>query len=334
MISIIRKQTFTTKLIVACVALAGMLLISLLLGASHTTMNDVWLALFSKQSTESATIIHDIRLPREIGAVFVGAALAVSGAIMQALTRNPLAEPGLLGLSAGASAMLAISFALFPSLSYVGIIAACFIGALIGTVMVFSISAAKKGAMSPFRIVLAGAAVSAFLYAVEQGVGLYFKVSKDISMWTAGGLIGTSWTQLQMMIPFIVGAILIAVIFSRQLTILSLDENVAIGLGQNIGLIKAVLFAIVTILTGTAVALVGNIAFVGLMVPHIVRAITGTDYRYIIPMSAIIGAILMVFADTVARTINAPYETPVIAVVALLGLPFFLVITRKGAHFS
>jgi len=334
MISIIRKQTFTTKLIVACVALAAMLLISVLLGASNTTMNDVWLALFSKHSTESATIIHDIRLPREIGAVFVGAALAVSGAIMQALTRNPLAEPGLLGLSAGASAMLAISFALFPSLSYVGIIAACFIGALIGTVMVFSISAAKKGAMSPFRIVLAGAAVSAFLYAVEQGVGLYFKVSKDISMWTAGGLIGTSWTQLQMMIPFIVGAILIAIIFSRQLTILSLDENVAIGLGQNIGLIKAILFAIVTILTGTAVALVGNIAFVGLMVPHIVRAITGTDYRYIIPMSAIIGAILMVFADTVARTINAPYETPVIAVVALLGLPFFLVITRKGAHFS
>src|SRR5690625_898861 len=334
MISIIRKQTFTTKLIVACVALAVKLLISILLGASNTTMNDIWLALFSKNSTESATIIHDIRLPRAIGAVFVGTALAVSGAIMHALPRNPLAAPGLFGLSAGASAMLAISFALFPSLPYVGIIASCFIGALIGTVMVFSISAAKKGAMSPFRIVLAGAAVSAFLYAVEQGVGLFFMVSKDISMWTAGGLIGTSWTQLQIMIPFIVGAILIAIIFSRQLTILSLDENVAIGLGQNIGLIKAILFAIVTILTGTAVALVGNIAFVGLMVPHIVRAITGTDYRYIIPMSAIIGAILMVFADTVARTINAPYETPVIAVVALLGLPFFLVITRKGAHFS
>src|SRR5699024_5110410 len=168
-------------------------LISILLGASNTTMNDIWLALFSKNSTESATIIHDIRLPREIGAVFVGAALAVSGAIMQALTRNPLAEPGLLRLSARACAMLAI----LTSLYYVGIIAACFVGALIGTVMVFSISAAKKGAMSPFRIVLAGAAVSAFLYAVEQGVGLFFKVSKDISMWTAGGLIGTSWTQLQ-----------------------------------------------------------------------------------------------------------------------------------------
>src|SRR5699024_12658737 len=124
---------------------------------------DILISLFSNDSTESAMINHDIRIPREIVAVFVGSALSVSGDIIQALTRNPLAEPGLLGLSAGASAMLAISFALFPSLSYVGIIAACFIGALIGTVMVFSISAAKKGAMSPFRIVLAGAAVSAFL---------------------------------------------------------------------------------------------------------------------------------------------------------------------------
>src|SRR5688500_13870942 len=116
--------------------------------------------------------------------------------------------------------------------------------------------------MSPCRLVLAGAAVSALLSAVEPGAGVFRKVSKDISMWTAGGLLGTSWTQLPIMIPFIVGAILIAIIFSRQLTILSLDENVAIGLGQNIGLIKAILFAIVTILTGTAVALVGNIAFV------------------------------------------------------------------------
>src|SRR5699024_12175354 len=133
-----------------------------------------------------------------------------------------------------------------------------------------------------------------------------------------------SWTQLQIMIPVIVGSILIAIIFSRQLTILSLDENVAIGLGQNIGLIKAILFAIVTILTGTAVALVGNIAFVGLMVSHIVRAITGTDYRYIIPMSAIIGAILMIFADTVALILKEQYETPFIDVSVLLRLPCFL----------
>src|SRR5699024_7109283 len=146
---------------------------------------------------------RDIRLPREIGAVFVGAALAVAGAIMQGITRNPLAEPGLLGLTAGASAMLAITMAFFPAISYFGIIIICFLGSLLGTIMVFGISSRKQGALSPFRVVLAGAAVSAFLYAIEQGISIYFKVSKEVSMWTAGGLIGTNWAQLKIIAPFI-----------------------------------------------------------------------------------------------------------------------------------
>ena len=123
-------------------------------------------------------------------------------------------------------------------------------------------------------------------------------------------------------------------LLSRQLTILSLNEEVAIGLGQNIVITKTFLFVIITILAGTAVALIGNLAFVGLMIPHMVRAFTGTDYRFIIPMCALFGGIFMLFADTVARTINAPFETPIIAIVAILGLPFFLVIVRKGGYFS
>mgnify|MGYP001944308945 FL=1 len=149
-------------------------------------------------------------------------------------------------------------------------------------------------------------------------------------MWTAGGLIGTSWTQLQIIIPFIVIGILFAMIFSRQLTVLSLNEEVAIGLGQKVMIVKTILFAIVIILAGTAVALAGNLVFIGLMIPHITRGIVGNDYRFIIPMSILVGATFMLFADTVARTINAPYETPVIAVLAMLGLPFFLFIVRKG----
>jgi len=334
MIQLIRNQSFLTKIISACLLLIVMLIISIIYGATNTTLLDVWLALFSNSKTEQSNVIRNIRVPREIGAVFVGAALAVSGAIMQAITKNPLAEPGLLGLSAGASAMLAITYAFAPGLSYLGIVVACFIGALTGTILVFSISATKKGKLSPFRIVLAGAAVSAFLIAVEQSIGIYFKVSKNISMWTAGGLIGTTWEQLEIMIPFILGGIVIAIILSRQLTILSLNEDVAVGLGQNVIVVKMILLLVIVVLAGTAVALVGNIAFVGLMVPHMVRVLTGTDYRFIIPMSAIVGAILMVFADTIARTINAPFETPIIAIVAVIGLPFFLIIIRKGVHFS
>lgn len=321
---------FIFKLIGGILLLLSMFVIANIFGAANIAMKDVWLAFFSHSSEENNSIIREIRLPRELAAIFVGAALAVSGAVMQGMTRNPLADPGLLGLSAGANAALAITIAFAPNTNYFGIMIACFIGASIGASMVFSIGAMQKGGFSPFRIVLAGAAVSAFLYAIAEGVGLYFKVSKNVSMWTSGGMVGTSWGQLQVIIPFIVVGILIAMLFSRQLTILSLDEEVAVGLGQNTTKIKFILFIVITILAGAAVALVGNIVFIGLMIPHIVRAIVGTDYRLIIPMAAIIGATFMLLADTLGRTIHAPYETPVAAIVALIGLPFFLIIVRKG----
>ncbi|MFF2288608.1 FecCD family ABC transporter permease [Peribacillus butanolivorans] len=321
---------FIYKLIIAIVAFIGMFIISMVFGAADATVKDVWQALTSNATGDKISIIREIRLPREVAAIFVGAALAVSGAIMQGMTRNPLADPGLLGLTAGANAALAITLAFIPSANNLGIMSACFIGSAVGAIMVFGIGAMKKGGFSPLRIVLAGAAVSAFLFAVSQGVGIYFKVSKDVSMWTAGGNIGTSWSQLQVIVPFILIGILISLIFSRQLTILSLSEEVAVGLGQKTTQIKAILFVVIILLAGASVALVGNMVFIGLMVPHMVRAIVGTDYRFILPMSAIFGATFMLLADTLGRTINSPYETPVIAVVAMIGLPFFLLIVRKG----
>lgn len=149
-------------------------------------------------------------------------------------------------------------------------------------------------------------------------------------MWTAGGMVGTSWEQLQIIVPFIVGGIFIALLLSRQLTILSLNEEVAVGLGQQTTKVKTVLFVVMILLAGASVALVGNMVFIGLMIPHIVRGIVGTDYRYIIPMSAVTGAAFMLLADTLGRTVSAPYETPIAAVVSMIGLPFFLVIVRKG----
>lgn len=321
---------FTVKLIAGILAFLCMFIASLVFGAADTTVKDVWLALTSQATGEKLSIIREIRFPREVAAIFVGAALSVSGAIMQGMTRNPLADPGLLGLTAGANAALALTIAFIPSANYFGIMIACFIGAAGGAVMVFSMGVIKKGGFSPFRIVLAGAAVSAFLHAIAEGVGIYFKVSKDVSMWTAGGIIGTSWSQLQTIIPFITIGILMSLFLSRQLTIMSLSEEVAVGLGQNTARIKTLLFIIIILLAGASVALVGNMAFIGLMVPHIVRAIVGTDYRFILPMSAITGATFMLFADTLGRTINSPFETPVAAIVSMIGLPFFLFIVHKG----
>ena len=321
---------FLYKLIGALLVFIIMFGYSMVFGAADISIKDVWLALSSSSVNEQISIIRDIRLPREIAAVFVGAALSVSGAIMQGMTRNPLADPGLLGLTSGANAALAVTIAFIPSVNYLGITIACFIGAAVGAILVFGIAAIKRGGFSPLRIVLAGAAVSAFLYAIGEGVGIYFKISKDVSMWTAGGMVGTSWEQLQIIVPFIVGGIFIALLLSRQLTILSLNEEVAVGLGQQTSKVKTILFIVMILLAGASVALVGNMVFIGLMIPHIVRGIVGTDYRYIIPMSAVTGAAFMLLADTLARTVSAPYETPIAAVVSMIGLPFFLVIVRKG----
>ncbi|WP_020061162.1 FecCD family ABC transporter permease [Bacillus sp. 123MFChir2] len=328
----LRSASFTYKFILGIIAFSLIFIIAMLFGAADTTVKDVWLALTSSAKGEKLSIIRELRLPREVAAIFVGAGLAVSGAIMQGLTRNPLADPGLLGLTGGANAALAITIAFVPSVNYFYMMIACFIGAAIGAMMVFGIGLMKKGGLSPFRIVLAGSAVSAFLVAVSEGIGIYFKISQDVSMWTAGGVIGTTWSQLQIIIPVISVSIFIAILFSKKLTILSLSEEVAIGLGQKIIVIKTVLFIVIILLAGASVALVGNMAFVGLMVPHMVRPIVGPDYRFVVPMSAIVGASFMLLADTIGRTMNAPYETPLVAIVSIVGLPFFLFIVRKGGR--
>lgn len=325
-----KKLSFPIQLTIGSVLCVLSFLIALRLGAADLSFKDIWVTFMTDAENEATLLLSEIRLPREVGAIVVGAALAVSGAIMQGLTKNPLADPGLLGLTSGANMALAIALALLPGANYIWITVACFIGAAIGAGLVMGIGSMKRGGFSPFRIVLAGAAVSAFLTAIGEFIGLYFHVSKDITMWTAGGLMGTSWNQLQLITPIIVIGILVALILSKQLTILSLNEELAVGLGQKVTFIKLALFTVVIILAGSAVALVGNMVFIGLMIPHIVRAMVGTDYRYIIPLSVLIGAAFMLVADTAGRTINAPYETPVAAIIALLGLPFFLYIVKKG----
>ncbi|HLT55075.1 MAG TPA: iron ABC transporter permease [Bacillota bacterium] len=327
-----KKLSFPSQLFFALGVFILMFFVAMSFGAADVSFKDVWLALTSSAANDNIAIIRDIRLPREIAAIFVGAGLSVSGAIMQGMTRNPLADPGLFGLSAGAYAALAVTIVFFPAANYFWTMVAALVGAFLGALFVFGIGSAVKGGFSPTRIVLAGAAVSTFLYAVGEGVGLYFKVSKDISMWTAGGMAGANWKQLQVIVPVIILGIVLSFFLARQLTILSLSEEVATSLGQNIFIVKVVLFIIIIVLSGASVALVGNMTFIGLMIPHIVRALVGTDYRFILPMSAIVGAIFMLFADTLGRTLNAPYETPVAAIVAIIGLPFFLTIVRKGGR--
>lgn len=329
----LKNASFALKLLISLIIFVVMFALAIRLGAKHVSLSDIWSAMFNPHLTGGdISIIRELRFPREVGGVLVGAALAVAGAIMQGLTRNPLADPGLLGLTAGANAALAVSFAFIPVIGYFGIMIACFIGATVGVMLVFGISALRKQNMSPLRMVLAGSAVSALLTAVAEGISLQFKISKNVAMWTSGGLIGTTWGQIVTIAPVIILCLIISILLSRQLTILSLNEGTAVGLGLKTTQVRVALYVVITLLAGAAVALVGNIAFVGLMIPHLVRVFAGTDYRTILPLSAIVGGTFMVFADTLGRMINMPFETPVAAIVAILGLPFFLFIVRKGVR--
>lgn len=318
------------KFVIGVLLFISVFILSIVLGAADTSLRDAWSAITFGSASEAVTMIREIRLPREVAAVVVGSALAVSGAMMQGMTRNPLADPGLLGITAGGNFALAVTLAFLPSANYFTVMLACFAGTALGTLLVFGIGMVARNGLTPVKLVLAGSAISAMLYALAEGISLYFRISKNVSMWTSGGLIGTTWSQLQLVVPFILLGLLISLILSRQLTILSLNEEVAASLGQNTKYIKIVLLLLIIILAGASVALVGSMAFIGLMIPHIVRFIVGTDYRFVLPMSAICGATFMLLADTVGRTIYAPYETPVAAIVAMLGLPFFLLIVHKG----
>lgn len=307
--------------------------ISIAVGAADIQLSTVYESLvnFNPDVTQH-TIIHELRIPRSIADVLIGAAFAVAGAVMQGMTRNPLADSGLLGINSGAIFMIAVALAFFPEMSYNGTMIFAFVGAFIATVLVYGTSSLGKARVTPIRLVLAGAAVSALLTALSQGIAIHFRLSQDLAYWVAGGVAGIKMPQVLSILPWISLALIAAMLVSRSITLISLGDEVASGLGQKTGLIKIIGGIIVLVLAGAAVSVAGPIGFVGLVVPHLVRYIVGVDYRYIIPCSAVVGSLLMLLADIGARMINPPYETPISALFALVGVPFFLYISRKSGR--
>nr|WP_281418312.1 iron ABC transporter permease [Clostridium simiarum] len=326
------SRIWTTWLIMICGS--GILLMTIAFsvtqGAVKIPISTVWDAIFHFDAENvNHLIVVDLRIPRIIASTLVGAAFAVAGAIMQGTTRNPMADSGLLGLNAGAGFALAICFAFFPGVGYMQIILFSFLGAALGTLLVNGVASLRRGGATPMRIVLAGSAVTALLTALGQGIALYFEVEQNIMFWTAGGVAGSNWDQIKIMTPWIIGALLGALALSRSVSLLSLGEDVAKGLGLNTTLVNVLCSLIVLILAGASVSVVGAVGFVGLIIPHLARYLVGMDYRWIIPTSAILGGLLMVLADLGARMLNPPFEAPLGALTALVGVPFFLYLARK-----
>lgn len=325
-----RPITATIILIGGFAALLFSLALSISVGAANISLSTVWESVFHfNPDLTHHQIIKELRMPRALAGALVGAAFAVSGAVMQGMTRNPLADSSLLGVNAGAAFMLAVCFAFFPSVSYTGLMIICFAGAAVGLGLVYGISSMAKGGLTPVRLTLAGAAVGALLLALTEGIAIYFRIGQDLAFWYAGGLAGTKWTQIQVAAPWLVGGLLAAVALSRSITLLSLGEEVSKGLGQRTGLVKAAGVLVVLLLAGISVSSVGSIGLVGLIIPHIARSLVGVDYRWIIPCSAVLGSLLMVLADIGARMVNPLHETPVGVIIAVIGVPFFLYLISK-----
>lgn len=325
----IKIGSFLIGLIIILLAV----ILSIRFGANDITYSTIWKSIFQYDASDSNHIlIHQLRIPRAIAAIFVGAALAVSGAIMQGVTRNALASPSIMGVTAGATFFVAIVFAIFRDPSYSAIVIGALVGAGLGVGLVFLFTSIAKGGITPVKLALAGSAITSLLSALSTAIGLKFDISKDMSYWYAGGLSSIQPIHVQIAVPLISGGIILAILLSRSISVASLGDEVAKGLGLKTTFVRILSTIAVLILTGTAVSIAGMIGFVGLIVPHIVRIIVGVDYRWIIPMSAIFGGALLLVADIVGRVINDPFETPAGAVTALIGVPFFLYLARKDGR--
>ena len=333
MLSIINHSK-TLKFIIIAVALFVLPVfigISVSFGAVDIDLTTVWQAVFHfNPDITSHQVIQELRLPRAIAAALVGASLAVSGALMQGMTRNPLASPSIMGVTDGAAFALVLMLAFFPAVSNFGLTTAALIGAGVAAILVFLIGTLSISGLTPVKLALAGVAIGTMLRSVSSLISLHFHLEKEMGFWLAGGLAGVGWNAVKILLILGIIGLFLSLVISRSITVLSLGDDIATGLGQNNFIIKIIGIFAVLILTGSAVSIAGSIGFVGLIVPHITRFIIGTDYRWIIPASAAFGALLLVLSDITSRLVNAPFETPVGAITSLIGVPFFLYLARSS----
>lgn len=274
----------------------------------------------------SHVIVRDWRLPRAIADLLVGASLAVAGAIMQSMTRNPLASPGIMGLSTGAGFATILALAISPSLGRPSLMLVAIAGAALGAALVYGLGSLSRGGLTPVRLALTGVAVSTLIGSIGSGVMIYFELGQDLTLWDSRGTQNMQWEDVTLYLPFFIAGLIGSIAIAPMLSVLALGEQVAQGLGQRTMLTKLWGTLVVLLLAGGSVALAGTVGFVGLMVPHIVRMMVGHDQRIVIPASALTGGFFLLSADICARLATTPYRAavPVGVVTSLLGVPFFL----------
>lgn len=325
---VLSKKTKIAFIFSLLIVLMVTILISLRLGSIDISFTELIKGMLSGESTGNVGIIKDLRMPRVIIAVLIGANLAISGVLLQAVIRNPLADPYITGISSGACAVTVFFMVFVPSVTTMRPIFG-FLGGLVCCAIVY-LMAYKKG-LSPIRIVLAGAACNALLgglssmFTVSAGLG-----ASNIQKWITGSLATVNWDNVYMLLPYSIIGIILAICTSKICNVLLLGSKNAKSLGFNSDLYMILVTLIAVFLASISTAIGGVISFVGLVVPHICRIIVGSDHKYLIPCSGILGAFLVLFAGTLGRIIMKPYEIPVGVVTCIIGAPFFLYLLRRS----
>ncbi len=306
---------------------AGALGISLMKGAVEVPLDEIIKAFCAEKQSVYQQIIWNIRLPRTLVGALVGMNLALAGGILQAVMKNPLADPHIIGVSSGAGLAGMIVLILFPQLESL-LTPVAFIGALGAACLVYAL--AWKGGIRPARIILAGVAVAALLGSGTTALLVFYSDRvHGALMWMAGGLAARSWPQLRIILPYSILGGLAALAGARKLNVLNLGDEAARGLGLNVELTRLALTAVAALLAASAVSVVGLLGFVGLIVPHTARLLVGSDHRFLLPAAALLGMGTVMLCDTLARLLFAPIELPVGIIMALIGAPFFLYLLRR-----
>ncbi|WP_273322556.1 FecCD family ABC transporter permease [Vallitalea guaymasensis] len=313
------------------IAFGILLIIAFLLsnakGSMNVSMKRILEVIINNDGSAERLVIWNIRLPRTIVAGLVGVNLALSGCILQGVMRNPLADPGIIGISSGAGLAGIIILILFPKYQML-VPPFAFVGAMGAAIMIYVLS--WKGGIQPIRVILAGVAVSTLLGAGISALMAFFSDRvHGALMFMNGGLSARSWPELWTILPYTIIGLIILSFMSEKLNILILGDDIARGVGLNVELVRFGLTAVAAMLAASAVSVVGLLGFVGLIIPHSVRLMVGNDYKYLIPGSSLLGAAVVMLSDTFARTVLSPVEIPVGIVMAILGVPFFLYLLRK-----
>ncbi|MFJ4865931.1 MULTISPECIES: FecCD family ABC transporter permease [unclassified Streptomyces] len=323
-----RHAVRAAGLLVSLAVLALIAVVSIAVGAKQMSLDEVWHGLFAYAGTPADVVVRDLRIPRTLLGLMVGLGLGLSGAVMQALTRNPLAEPGILGVNAGAAAAVVSAISFFGASSLSEFVWWAFLGAALVSVVVYVLGGSRSA--TPVRLALAGTAASAALVGYINAVQLMDTKALDkLRFWTVGSLASANMDTVRQVAPFLLAGAVLALALGRPLNAMAMGDDTARALGAHLTRTRVGAMIAITLLCGAATAACGPIVFIGLMVPHLVRAFTGPDMRWVLAYSAVLSPVLLLGADIVGRVVTRPAELQVGVVTALIGGPVFIYLVRR-----